>query len=110
MTGNFIRITDSESFEELLARSNRQPVVLFKHSITCSISGLAYQELKRFNGEVALVEVQKARELSKEIEKRTGIAHQSPQVMVLRNGQVVWNASHWQVKSEDVAEAVRKSG
>ncbi len=109
MTGKFIRIKNAESFEELLIRSNTAPVVIFKHSTTCSVSSAAYQELKRFNGEVVLVEVQSARELSREIEKRTGITHQSPQVLVLRNGQAIWNASHWQVRSEAIAEAVRNN-
>jgi bacillithiol system protein YtxJ len=106
MPGKFIRVKDAESFEELLIRSNTAPVVIFKHSTTCSISSAAYQEVKRFNGDVVLVEVQSARELSREIERRTGITHQSPQVLVLRNGRAVWNASHWQVQVEAIAEAV----
>ena len=67
------------------------------------------EELKRFDGEVVLVEVQNARDLSREIENRTMVAHESPQVMVLRNGQAVWNASHWKVKAEKVADAVIRS-
>jgi bacillithiol system protein YtxJ len=64
--------------------------------------------MARLPGEVALVEVQRSRELSAEIESRTGITHESPQVIVLRDGRVVWNASHWRVNAEAVAEAVRK--
>jgi bacillithiol system protein YtxJ len=65
--------------------------------------------MARYKGEVALVEVQRARELSREIESKTGVRHESPQVIVLRNGQVVWNASHWKIKSDSVAEAVRSA-
>lgn len=50
-----------------------------------------------------------ARELSAEIENRLGVDHQSPQVIVLRNGQVVWNASHFKITADAVAEAVRES-
>jgi len=109
MDNHFVRITDRKAFEELLSRSKERPVVIFKHSTTCPISSTAYQQMAQFEGEVALVEIQRARELSREIEHRTGVAHESPQVIVLRNGQVVWNASHWKVKAEAVKEAVRKN-
>ena len=83
--------------------------MVFKHSTTCPISAAAYQEMAQFDGEVALVEVQSARALSREIENRTGLAHESPQVIILRNGKVVWSASHWKVKADAVAEAVREA-
>jgi bacillithiol system protein YtxJ len=104
-----VRITEVESFEELDSRSQHGPVVVFKHSTTCPISAAAYNEMSRFDGEVALVEVQGAGKLSKEIETRTGVTHESPQVLVLRNGKVVWTASHWKVKSEAVAQAVNNA-
>ena len=102
-------ITNVESFEELVSRSHNAPVVVFKHSTACPISAAAYQEMSRFEGDVALIEVQRARNLSKEIERKTGVAHESPQVLVLRNGKAVWDASHWKVKADAVREAVRKA-
>ena len=104
-----MRITDVESFEELASQSQNAPVVVFKHSTTCPISAAAYNEMSRFDGEVALVEVQRAGSLSNEIEQRTGVAHESPQVLVLRNGKVVWDASHWKVKAEAVRQAVQNA-
>jgi monothiol bacilliredoxin len=109
MENHFIRITDTRSYEDLVARSKERPVVIFKHSLTCPISSAAYDQMERFNGEVALIEVQRARELSKEIENRLGVAHQSPQVIVLRNGQVVWDASHFTITAQAVAAAVAKA-
>jgi monothiol bacilliredoxin len=105
----FVMVTDTQSLQELLSRSRERPVVIFKHSTTCPISAYAYREMAELEGEVALVEVQRARDLSREIENRTGIEHESPQVIVLRNGKVVWNGSHWNVKADAVAEAVREN-
>ena len=82
-------------------------MVIFKHSLTCPISAAAYEQMEEFDGEVALVEVQRARALSTEIENRLGVAHESPQVIVLSKGQVAWNASHFKITAEAVAEAVR---
>ena len=109
MDNHILEITDTKEFAELVKRSKERPVVIFKHSTTCAMSATAYREMTGFDGEVSLIEVQSARELSREIEKRTGIAHESPQVIVLHNGKVVWNASHSRVKAEAVAEAVRQA-
>ena len=107
MENHFVKITDLKSFEDLSARSKERAVVIFKHSLTCPISSAAYDEMTAFDGEVALLEVQRSRELSQEIEDRLGVVHESPQVIVLRNGQVVWNASHFRITADAVAGAVR---
>ena len=109
MKDHFVKITDAGSFEEMVGRSQERPVVIFKHSLTCPISAGAYDQMTDFEGEVALIEVQRARELSTEIENRLGVAHESPQVMVMRNGQVVWNASHFKITADAVTEAVREA-
>lgn len=110
MGNHFVRVMGIPAFEELLNRSRERPVVIFKHSTTCPISAAAYDEMEQFKGEVALVDVQRAQELSKEIENKTGIRHESPQVIVLGKGKVVWNASHWKVTAGAVAEAVERAG
>lgn len=110
MDNHFVEAGDSESVDELLRRSQEQPLVIFKHSLTCSLSADAYEEMTRFQGRVVLVPVQRARNLSREIENKTGIGHQSPQVIVLFRGQVVWNASHWEVRADTVVEALRSLG
>ena len=107
MGNNFIRLDDIHGVADLVDASKLRPVVVFKHSLTCPMSAAAYEQLVEFAGEVALGEIQTSRELSREIERSTGITHESPQVILLRNGQVVWTASHWNVNAEALAEALR---
>jgi bacillithiol system protein YtxJ len=107
MENHFVKVTETKALEDLAERSKQRPVVIFKHSLTCPISAAAYDQMAEFEGEVALVEVQRARDLSREIEDRLGVAHESPQVIVLRNGQVAWNASHFRITADAVAAAVR---
>ena len=106
MGTHFVRIDNTEAFNELLERSKQRPIVIFKHSLTCPVSAAAYDQMSKFDGEVSLVEVQMARELSNTIENLLGIAHQSPQVIVLRKGQVRWKASLWGVNADAVSKAV----
>ncbi|HEV7744383.1 MAG TPA: bacillithiol system redox-active protein YtxJ [Pyrinomonadaceae bacterium] len=107
MENHFVKVTDSKSLGELTKRSIERPVVIFKHSLTCPISAAAYEQMAEYEGEVELVEVQRARELSDEIENQLGVTHESPQVLVLRNGQVAWSASHFKITAAAVDEAVR---
>jgi bacillithiol system protein YtxJ len=107
MGNHFVKITETASFEALTERSRDRPTVIFKHSLTCPISSAAYERMEEFDGEVALVEVQRARPLSAEIENRLGVAHESPQVIVLSKQQAVWSASHFAITAAAVAAAVR---
>src|SRR5713101_4851480 len=109
MDNHFVSISDTKSFEELLRRSAEEPVVIFKHSTTCPVSAGAYEEMSELKVTVNIVVVQDAREVSDEIEARTKVEHHSPQVIILRDGKAVWNASHWKVKAGAVEEAVRQA-
>jgi bacillithiol system protein YtxJ len=109
----FVEVVDARSLEELFARSKVAPVVVFKHSTTCPISARAYRQMSQLErervGDVALVVVQHARDVSNEIERRTGVQHESPQAFVLRDGQAVWNASHFDITAEAVEGAVNEN-
>ena len=108
METQFATVADEEALEELFARSQEGPVVIFKHSNTCPISAMAYQRMKGVPG-VSLLVVQRSRELSRSVEERTGVRHESPQVLVLRGGRSVWSASHFDITAEAVAQAVKEN-
>jgi bacillithiol system protein YtxJ len=108
--GNQFRtVADEATLEELFARSQEEPVILFKHSNTCPISAMAYSRMKPLGEGVALVVVQQSRDLSRQIETRTGVRHESPQVLVLRRGQPVWTASHFDITAEAVEQAMKEN-
>ena len=106
MKKQFTPVDDKKTLEELLVRSHTEPVIVFKHSTTCPISAAAYAEMSEVSNDVSLVVVQSARDVSREIEARTGLRHESPQALVLRSGEVVWNASHYDITEEAVKQAV----
>ena len=110
MESQFIPVGDRQELEHLIARSHEAPVLLFKHSTTCPISAAAYREMKQLQTEIAIVVVQRAREVSREVEARTGVTHESPQALILRDGEAVWSASHWRITTEAVESALREHG
>ena len=109
MNNHFANIADSKQLEDLIKQSSEAPVVVFKHSTTCPVSAGAYEEMSAVTVPVNIVIVQEARDVSNQIEQVTDVEHHSPQVIVLRNGKAVWNASHWKIKTEAVEDAVRKA-
>lgn len=110
MTNGFTELRDIASLDTFLAESNGAPIILFKHSDTCGISARAHTQMSRIERPVGLVTVQTARNVSDEIRTRMGLAHETPQVMIISDGRVVWTASHGQVKAEAVEAELQKLG
>lgn len=106
MGKKFFRIDDRTALENLLTDSKQKPVIVFKHSNACSISSRAYREMEKVDAQVNILEVQSAREISRELANLTGVRHETPQVIVLRDGKAVWNASHFDVQAAAVVKAV----
>jgi bacillithiol system protein YtxJ len=107
MGKKFLTVTDTEELDDLITSSKDKIVVIFKHSNSCPISAAAYREMEELDSEISLIDVQRAREVSRELAQITGVRHESPQVIVLRDGKAVWNASHYDVKARAVEKAVK---
>ena len=106
MGNSFFKIDNRETLDKLITDSNSKPVVIFKHSNSCGISASAYREMEKLEAPVNLLEVQSASDVSRELADMTGIRHETPQVIVFKDGKAVWNASHFDVKAGAVLKAV----
>ncbi|HVF45748.1 MAG TPA: bacillithiol system redox-active protein YtxJ [Pyrinomonadaceae bacterium] len=109
MANNFSPVSDASALEQLFERSNAEPVLLFKHSNSCPISARAYRQMQEVKTPVSLLVVQDGRELSSDVATRTGVRHETPQALVLRNGRAVWVASHFDISADAVEQAVREN-
>ena len=102
----FAPISDADD----LARWLRRPGLglLLLHDPGCPISTYAYWEVAQIGGEAALADVRAAPALAAAVERRTGLRHESPQAIVVRDGRPIWSASHFGVTSEAVSEAMEE--
>src|SRR5262245_3462484 len=105
---DFIAIENKVALDRFLAEANGSPAIIFKHSNTCGVSSRAYREMTSFAGSVGLVTVQEARAVSDELARRTGVPHETPQVLILRDNQVLFTSSHLQVNAEAVARELQR--
>ena len=112
MEDSLTPLRDADHLDELLADSHEQPLLLFKHSRSCGTSFealdelLAHQAMRAASVRYAMVTVQHARELSNAIAQRFNIRHETPQVILVRGGQVVWTASHFRINSRALDQAL----
>lgn len=108
------RVTEVSEIDPLLEASKDRPVFLFKHSLACGISQAAFEEYRRFAGGggaiFSLVEIQRAREVSRRVVEVTGVRHQSPQAILLVDGRPVWHASHWSINETSLSRALADHG
>ena len=104
-------LSNDADLETMVAESFTRPVVLLKHSEWCWVSQTAIEaargELNGWAKQIGcrIVIVQHYPELSAAIARRLDIPHETPQVIVLRNGRTTWDASH----TEITADAVRRA-
>lgn len=94
-------LTRMEQLEEMEKESASQPVALFKHSTSCGVSAFVRRRLEsslKKDGEgvsrLYFLDLLAHRDISNEVARRWGVQHESPQLIILRNGKVVEHASH----------------
>ena len=105
MKARFNEIHDTEELDALIEKSNEHAVILFKHSTTCPISAGVYQEISNADADINIIVVQHARNVSTAIAEKTGIRHESPQAIILKNEKVVYHASHYDVTADEVEKS-----
>ena len=109
-------LVDVQSVDAAIAESRERPVLLFKHSRYCGVSCEALDELQshidaRADGGVSykMITVQTHRPVSDAIAQRLGLRHETPQAILLRDGKVVWNASHFRITATQLDQVLTKA-
>lgn len=105
-------IQKAEEVNAIKKGLSEQPVLFFKHSHRCGLSKLILDDLekdwRRSAQEVRLVfvDVWKQRAIADLIAAEFGIKHHSPQVVLVRNGKVIYHQSHGKIKVVDIEKAL----
>jgi bacillithiol system protein YtxJ len=104
-------ITELTTTQEYDSLASQDLSIIFKHSPTCPTSLFAHREVSRFcerqpDAPVYLISVRRQRDIARHVAQRTGVQHESPQIVVLRRGDVLAAASHNAITAEWIASAV----
>ena len=112
---NWTELTEAGQLQTLLLDSHKQPVLIFKHSTSCSISKTALSRLERNWNETEMKNVKSYfldllshRNISNKIAEQFLVEHQSPQVLLIRNGESVYDKSHFDIDYTNVKFELEK--
>ena len=108
MNWNWITLHNEEQLQQLKVNSTVKPQVIFKHSTRCSISSMAKNRLERNSqpGEMEFyyLDLIKYRSISDKIAEDFNIYHESPQILVIKNGECIYDESHSGIDMQEISE------
>lgn len=106
---NWNRLDDINTLDVVIKESEDTPVVIFKHSTSCSISAMALNRLERSwnesemeNVKVYYLDLIAYRDISQAVADKFGVTHQSPQVLLIKNGECVYDDSHMGISYQNL--------
>jgi bacillithiol system protein YtxJ len=107
---NWTQLSEPEELSLLLQKSDERPQVIYKHSTRCGVSAMALSNLHQVSPELAakadfyFLNVISHRWLSQHVAEQLQVRHESPQLLIIQNGDLVWNGSHYQVSAGVLSE------
>lgn len=104
-------LNNREQLDKIVEESEDKPVAIFKHSTRCGISRAALKMFERnyeLEDQVKLyfLDLLENRGISNEISERFKVQHESPQLIVVKNGEVVHHDSHHSIEAAHLKEFV----
>ena len=103
---NWIPLNDMHQLDLIEQNSFNTPQVIFKHSITCSISKMALARMERSeapdNIAFYYLDLLNNRSISNAIAEKFKVYHESPQVLIIKNGECTFDESHGGIQMEEI--------
>lgn len=110
---NWIVLTEKEQLEEIIKNSIAKPVLIFKHSSRCGISRMVLKnferefDLDKTKMDLYFLNLLSYRALSQDISIKFKVVHQSPQVLVIKNGAIIYQDSHDYISLDKIKEILK---
>lgn len=105
---DWISLTSSAQLADIKEKSKNKAQLIFKHSTRCSISSIAKNRLEREtppeNVDFYYLDLISYRELSAKIAEEFSVFHESPQVILIKNGECSYDESHSGINMDDIIE------
>ena len=105
---SFWMYLEETPLDEIVKISFEKPVAIFKHSTRCSVSRMAWNQFSNQYAiefekmELYFLDLLAHRSISNEVAERFGVVHQSPQLIVIKDGKAVYDASHSDIDAQDL--------
>jgi len=108
---NWNKLQDESQLDAIKQESAQQAILIFKHSTRCSISATALSRMERnWDDSVGIkpyyLDLISFRPLSNNVAAVFDVTHQSPQVLLIQNGECVYDASHFDISFDELKQQV----
>lgn len=104
-------LTSTQDADRMLQASYERPVYLLKHSVSCPVSARGHRAFAEMaeDGELDtfIVVVQYAREVSNYLAQALGVRHETPQAILIKDGEAVSVDSHFAIRTAALREAAQ---
>ncbi|MEQ1554811.1 MAG: bacillithiol system redox-active protein YtxJ [Ferruginibacter sp.] len=105
---NWKDLTDKQGLAEIINASEKITQAIFKHSTRCSISTMAKSRLERETAPKNVIfnylDLITYRNISNQIAADFNVEHESPQILIIKNGKCIYNQSHNAINMADIEE------
>ncbi|MBA4198492.1 MAG: bacillithiol system redox-active protein YtxJ [Chitinophaga sp.] len=105
---DWIKLTQMEQLQEIKQQSFAQPQVIFKHSTCCSISSVALNRLERTEKPAGIdfyyLDLIANRNISNAVAETFQVYHESPQILLIKNGECIYDESHSGINIDDIVQ------
>ena len=103
---NWITIHDENHVEEIKEKSKIRPQVIYKHSVRCGVSSVVKSRLEKAKLPTDIdyyyLDIIHFRSISNKIAEEFRVYHESPQVLLIRDGQCVYEESHMGITAQEI--------
>jgi monothiol bacilliredoxin len=105
---NWIALNNVTQLEDIRERSKERPQAIFKHSTRCATSALVKNRLERSETPATIdfyyLDLLSNRPISNRIADIFSVHHESPQILLIRNGNCIYQESHTGISMDDILE------
>lgn len=105
---HWIHLTDEGQLQDIVIRSQERTQVIFKYSSRCGLSDIVYKRLQvkccPESADFYFLDLVAYRNISKQVAERFRVPHQSPQVLVIKDGECIFDESHMSIDPEEIME------
>ncbi|MBL7703603.1 MAG: bacillithiol system redox-active protein YtxJ [Ferruginibacter sp.] len=107
---NWIELNNLPQLADLKERSQSRPQVIFKHSTRCSVSSMAKSRLERSGQpgscDFYFLDLIRYRSLSNQVAEDFAVTHESPQILLIKNAECVYEESHNGIHMDELLEQI----
>jgi len=107
---HWIHLTDEDQLQKIIVRSQEKPQVIFKYSTECQLSEIIFQRLQKDccpeHVDFHFLDLAMYKNISEKVSETFHVLHQSPQILLIKEGECIFEDSHSEISLEQIMEHI----